>query len=154
LEALAHWLPASVLSSAAHLLVVGGEELRYEQLAFLKSAAPQARLVNEYGPTEAVVGCCVYQGLPGDLSSGGVPIGRPIASARLLVLDSDLEPLPIAVAGELFIGGAGLARGYLGLPDKTAERFVPDPFSDLSGARLYRTGDLVRWRESGNLEFL
>jgi amino acid adenylation domain-containing protein len=154
LEALAHWLPAPAAAHAARTFVIGGEELRQEHLAFLRRAAPRTRLVNEYGPTEAVVGCCVYEVPAGAVAPGTVPIGRPIAGARLLVLDSDLEPVPMAVAGELFIGGVGLARGYLGLPERTAERFVPDPFSDLPGARLYRTGDLVRWRASGNLEFL
>ena len=134
--------------------VIGGEQLREEHVAFWRQHAPDTHLINEYGPTETVVGCCVYR-VPRDQAiSGAIPIGRPIANTRLYVANRNLEPMPIGVPGELFIGGAGVARGYLNRPGLTAERFVPDPFGNEPGSRLYRTGDLARWRSDGNLECL
>ncbi len=134
--------------------VIGGEQLRPEHVDFWRRHAPETVLINEYGPTETVVGCCVYR-VPRDKPiSGLIPIGRPIANTRLYVLDGHLEPVPVGVAGELYIGGAGVARGYLRRPALTAERFIPDPFAPTPGARLYRTGDLARWRPDGNLEYL
>ena len=116
--------------------------------------APATRLINEYGPTETVVGCCVYEVQPGDPASGTVPIGRPIANTQLYVLDSDLQPVALGETGELYIGGAGVARGYWNRPELTRERFVPDPFSGQPDARLYKSGDLARYRPDGTLECL
>src|SRR5206468_10695914 len=107
---------------------------------------------NEYGPTETVVGCCKYEVSPDDPETGPVLIGRPIANTRLYVLDRHRMPVPTGEAGELYIGGAGVARGYLNQPELTAERFLANPFEP--GTRMYRTGDLVRYRADGNLEFL
>ena len=136
--------------------VVGGESLAPEDAAFWRRYAPATEIVNEYGPTETVVGCCVRRVAAGEVLSGAVPIGRPIANTRLYVLDRGLDPLPTGVAGELCVGGAGVSRGYLGRAALTAERFVPDPFGGepRSGARMYRTGDRARWLATGELEFL
>jgi amino acid adenylation domain-containing protein len=138
-------------------LVIGGEALRGESVTPWREHAPRTRLINEYGPTEATVGCCTYEVAPGDAAAGTVPIGRPIANTRLYVIGRRWQPVPPGAPGELWIGGDGLARGYLGRPGLTAERFVPDPFTGgkaSQGGRLYRTGDLVRLRPDGYLEFL
>ena len=154
LEILAQTLPAASRAHLAGALILGGEALPAESLAPWRAAAPSLRLFNEYGPTEAVVGCCVYEA-PSSLPPGWqVPIGRPIPNVRLYVLDARLEPVPAGVTGELYIAGQGLARGYLDRPAQTAERFLPDSFSALPGSRSYRTGDLVRYRPDGNLEFI
>jgi hypothetical protein len=113
------------------------------------------RLVNGYGPTEGTIVATRSVVEPGRLAMSGEPLmGQPIHNAQVYVLDREGEPAPIGVPGELYIGGMGVARGYLGRPDLTAERFVPDPFGGESGARLYRTGDRVRWLASGDLDFL
>ncbi|MFZ0769884.1 MAG: amino acid adenylation domain-containing protein [Candidatus Sulfotelmatobacter sp.] len=114
---------------------------------------PQASLFNEYGPTEATVWSSVYECEPGE-TEPTVPIGRPIANTQLYVLDQNLQPVPAGVSGELYIGGEGVARGYINRPDLTDLSFIPDPFAPESGRKLYRTGDLVRHRADGNLEFL
>jgi amino acid adenylation domain-containing protein len=111
-------------------------------------------LVNHYGPTEyTVVTTCAPVAAGTDLDSSP-PIGRPIANTQIYLLDHNLQPLPIGVPGELYIGGAGLAQGYLKRPELTAERFIPHPFSNQPGTRLYKTGDLARYLPDGNLEFL
>jgi amino acid adenylation domain-containing protein len=140
------------LPGRARALVIGGEALLAEDVAVWQEAAPETVLFNEYGPTETVVGCCVFQVPPGRWKGGPIPIGRPIANTELFILDAERQPMPIGVPGELYIGGAGLARGYLNRPELTAEKFVPHPFR--SGARLYRTGDRARLLVDGNIEFL
>jgi amino acid adenylation domain-containing protein len=108
-------------------------------------------LWNLYGPTETTVWSTLHRVRPG---GGAPPVGRPIAGTRVYVLDAGAEPVPPGVQGELLIGGAGVARGYHGRPELTAERFLPDPFSAQPGARMYRTGDRVRWLARGELEYL
>ncbi len=135
----------------ARTLVIGGEALRYSDLDLWRKQ--EVRLINEYGPTETVVGCVVYE-VTDEHGMGDVPIGKPIANTRVYVLDENADPVPVGVAGELYIGGAGLARGYLNQQALTAEKFVPDPFSQSQGERLYRTGDRVRWQANGELAFL
>ncbi|BBA33066.1 putative linear pentadecapeptide gramicidin synthetase LgrB [Methylocaldum marinum] len=154
LDALGPLLSPKALSGQARALILGGEALTMKSLAVWRTYAPETRLINEYGPTETVVGCCVYEVPPEASSSGAVPIGRPIANTQLYVLDERFRPVPIGVPGELHIGGDGVARGYLYRPELTAEKFIPHPFSRVPGARLYRTGDLARWRADGELEFL
>ena len=110
------------------------------------AACPQAQLWNLYGPTEATANATAARLTPG----GRVLIGRPVDNVRAYVLDGGGEPVPVGVPGELHLGGAQVARGYLGRPDLTAERFVPDPFGAAGGERLYRTGDRVRWLGTGS----
>ena len=148
------WRPGTTgVQQSARVLVLGGEALAAESLQSWREHAPATRLINEYGPTEATVGCCVYETRPSDPQVGPVPIGRPIANTRIYVLDRHLQQVPIGVSGELCIAGASLARGYLNRPALTAMSFVPDPFGP-PGSRLYRTGDLARWRPDGELSFL
>ncbi|HEX7334998.1 MAG TPA: amino acid adenylation domain-containing protein [Pyrinomonadaceae bacterium] len=151
-ELLAAQLPD--LTNTTHSLVIGGENLLAGTVERWRDEAPQTRLFNEYGPTETVVGCSVYEiGFETEWN-GSIPIGRPIANTQLYILDDEGEVVPLGVKGELYIGGAGVARGYLNRPDLTAERFVPDAYTGVRGARLYRTGDLARYRADGQIEFL
>ena len=129
-----------------------GEALPYEvQQRFFERL--QAELHNLYGPTEAAVDV-TYWACKRDYGNRIVPIGRPIANTQIVILDGSSQPVPIGVAGELHIGGVNLARGYLHQPDLTAEKFVPNPFSELDTDRLYRTGDLARFLPDGNVEYL
>ncbi len=138
------------------LLVLGGEGSSWELVERVAKLAAGTRILNHYGPTETTVGVVTYS-----VERGGrvpntaiVPLGRPLPGAQIYVLDAALEPTPVGVPGEVYVGGAGVARGYLGEPGPTAARFVADPFGDRPGERLYRTGDRARWLADGTLVFL
>ncbi|MFD2170023.1 amino acid adenylation domain-containing protein [Tumebacillus lipolyticus] len=159
LHLLEHQLAEHEAAGCTASFVIGGENLLAEHLQWWREHAPELRLFNEYGPTETVVGCCVYEVQAGDTLSGSIPIGRPIANTQLYVLDKHLNRVPIGAVGELYIGGAGVARGYLNRPELTAERFLANPFANEEHAgdgvadRLYKTGDLARYRADGTLEY-
>ncbi|WP_406095437.1 amino acid adenylation domain-containing protein [Streptomyces sp. NBC_01013] len=152
LEILGHQLDPAAVASLAGVVVVAGEALSGEVAGRWSAVLGAGRLVNEYGPTEASVGTCVFPVTEAE-SSQVVPIGSPLPNMTMYVLDGLLQPVPVGVAGELYVGGTGVARGYAGRADLTAERFLPDPYGP-AGARFYRTGDLVRQRVDGNVEFL
>ncbi|WP_422368096.1 amino acid adenylation domain-containing protein [Pelagibius sp.] len=144
-------LPELTGCTSIERIICSGEalspELKQETLATL----PRAELHNLYGPTEAAIDVSYWHCREDERST--VPIGRPIANIRLQILDSALNPVPVGVPGELYLSGVGLARGYLGRPDLTAERFLPDPFGP-PGSRMYRTGDLVRREAEGVIDYL
>ncbi|HEX2207709.1 MAG TPA: amino acid adenylation domain-containing protein, partial [Longimicrobium sp.] len=141
------------MAAAAHTLVIGADVLAGEPTLPWQEHAPHVRLMNEYGPTETVVGCSAYVLPTGRHRTGAVPVGRPIQNLTFYVLDAQMEPVPVGLPGELFIGGVGVARGYLDRPALSAEKFLPDPFAG-AGARMYRTGDRARWLADGNLMIL
>ena len=156
LEVLNQQLPPVDATSWVRTLVAGAEALRGDILDFWQIHTHDNIVLNEYGPTETVVGCSIYHVPAGQLIAGPVPIGLPIANTQFYVLDPYLQPVPIGVTGELYIGGAGVAWGYLNRPEQTALAFIPDPFSNEPGVRLYKTGDLVHYllESASNIEFL
>ena len=134
-------------------LLAGGDVLSSNHVRQALKQLPGCRLINGYGPTEATTFSVCYTITDPTLVESTVPIGHPIANTQVYVLDSRLQPVPVGLGGELYIGGDGLSRGYLNHPALTAERFVVNPFGR-AGTRLYRTGDLVRWRPNGTLDFI
>jgi amino acid adenylation domain-containing protein len=135
------------------LLILGGEAAATEWIGNLQLLAPRCKIVNHYGPTETTIGvttCVLERCLPRQ----SIPIGRPLPNTQIYVLDSNLNVVPIGVAGQLYVGGLSLTRGYLHRQDLTAERFIPNPFSSEPGTRLYKTGDLARYLPDGSIEFL
>ncbi|MFT3764379.1 MAG: amino acid adenylation domain-containing protein [Minicystis sp.] len=152
----------SALLSGAHperviprkLLVVGGEGSTWELVDRVEKLSPSTRVMNHYGPTETTVGVITYPVQKGERIPGLpiLPLGRPLPNSRIYVLDNHLTPTPTGVPGEIYIGGAGVARGYLGRPDLTEERFLPNPFR--SGERIYKTGDRGRVLPDGTIVFL
>ncbi|MGW7363957.1 amino acid adenylation domain-containing protein [Streptomyces sp. NPDC054841] len=153
LDLLAEQLTPGQAKELAGVLVVAGEPLRWTTVRRWRALAPDVRLINEYGPTEACVGTTTHElGAVG--GAGGIaPIGTPLPNMTVHVLDDSMRQVLPGVAGELYVGGTGVARGYAGRPDLTAERFVPAPCGP-PGSRLYRTGDLVRQLPDGEVEFL
>ncbi|MBV9110805.1 MAG: amino acid adenylation domain-containing protein, partial [Gemmatimonadetes bacterium] len=127
----------------ARRLLAGGDVLSPTHVRRVMELLPETEIVDGYGPTEATTFATTHPVTRADAEAGDIPIGRPIANTRAYVLDARLRPVPAGVPGDLYLGGPGLARGYLGVPALTAERFVPDPFG--TGERLYRTGDRARW---------
>ena len=141
-------VPASV-----RVVNLAGEALPADLVSEIYEVSEVKQVFNLYGPSEDTT-YSTYAHIPRTHDAANVSIGKPITNTQVYVLDERMEPLAIGSPGELFVGGEGLARGYLGRPALTAERFVPDPFSKREGARLYRTGDWVRWRADGTLDFI
>ncbi|MEG4197827.1 amino acid adenylation domain-containing protein [Microcoleus sp. Pol12A5] len=152
---------------SVRLTIIGGETALSASLnQWQKCVSEKVRLVNTYGPTETTIVATWCDFLSSSLPSAPsapsavknspktLPIGRPIPNARTYVLDANLQPVPIGIPGELYIGGAGISRGYINRSDLNREKFIPDIFSNVQGARLYKTGDLVRYLPDGNLEFI
>ena len=135
-------------------LLIGGDALDPKSVKTVLRNGPPQRLLNAYGPTESTTFSCWY--LVQDVAEGAtnLPIGRPISNTQIYILDSKLQPVPIGTPGELYIGGDGLARGYLNARELTEEKFIPNPFSQEQGARLYKTGDLARYLPDGNIIFI
>jgi myxalamid-type polyketide synthase MxaB len=146
------------LPSALRWVIAGGDKVLPERFAaWQQYVGGRVGFSNGYGPTEATIQAVTYEVAAGQepaCQGGAVPIGRPIRNVRAHVLGAHLQLVPIGVAGELFLGGPCVARGYVNHPELTAAKFLADPFTGEPGARLYRTGDLVRWRPDGHLEFL
>ncbi|MEU6578108.1 amino acid adenylation domain-containing protein [Streptomyces sp. NPDC046805] len=153
LDLLAGQLTPEQARNLAGVLAVGADALPSGLLDFWLDLDTDMVLLNEYGPTEASVANSTYE-IHGAAQDELVPIGKPIPNSTLYVLDERLNPVPVGVEGEIYIGGSSVVRGYLGRPALTAERFVPDPFSATLGARLYRTGDTGRWLPGGDLQFI
>jgi amino acid adenylation domain-containing protein/non-ribosomal peptide synthase protein (TIGR01720 family) len=153
LEILNQQIEPDTMPNRVNAFVLGGEALHANQIIPWLTHAPNTRLINEYGPTEAVVGCCVYEATGKRELAGDLLIGQPIANVRIYILDNQNQLLPVGIPGELCIAGAGLARGYLNRPELTSEKFIE---LDLFGKkeRIYKTGDLARWLPDGNLEYL
>ncbi|MGA9119260.1 MAG: amino acid adenylation domain-containing protein, partial [Bacteroidota bacterium] len=149
----------AVLPPMLKTMIVGGESPSAQRVSrWFDLQGNTTTFFNAYGPTEATVAATMHPVTSSAWRQGAsalpIPIGHPLANIQVYVLDEDLEPVPIGVAGEICIGGAGISRGYMYRPDLTAVHFVPDQHSGTSGARIYRTGDLARYREDGDLEFV
>lgn len=139
-------------------LILGGEAVSWELIEKIQKIAPNCVIFNHYGPTEATIGVTAFK-IPNPTNQlerpqGTVPLGYPLANTEIYLLDEDLQPVPMYVPGEVYIGGHGVARNYLHQPELTAQKFIPNPFSTQPGARLYQTGDLARYLSDGSIQFL
>ncbi len=151
---IAEWASSRTDPPPVELYVFGGEAMPKASYDLIRQTLQPDRLINGYGPTETVVTPLIWKtDATGSFDCAYAPIGRPVGNRTIYVLDTAMQPVPFGVVGELYIGGYGLARGYLGRTGLTAERFVADPL-DQTGGRLYRTGDLVRWLDDGNIEYI
>ncbi|MBW4507961.1 MAG: amino acid adenylation domain-containing protein [Scytonematopsis contorta HA4267-MV1] len=135
-------------------LLAGGDVLSSPHVEKVIQCLPECQLINGYGPTENTTFTCCYLVVQSKVKGASVPIGRPISNTQVYILDKHLQPLPIGVPGEIYIGGDGLARGYFNRPELTKEKFILNPFGDGKSQRLYKTGDIARYRSDGNIEFL
>ncbi|MBZ0306535.1 MAG: non-ribosomal peptide synthetase, partial [Anaerolineae bacterium] len=148
-----HMIDENDMPASVRLVIFGGERAAPEMLArWRQKYGLEVTVINGYGPTETTIASTFYTIPPGRDWSGEVPIGRPVANTRIYIVDKAMQPVPIGVPGELYIGGVGVTRGYLNRPELTDERFLPDPFRP--GGRIYKTGDLCRYLPDGNMEFL
>ncbi|WP_017654082.1 non-ribosomal peptide synthetase [Fortiea contorta] len=150
-------MPQISWTENVRLLIVGSDRVPLEKfITWQQQVGKNVSWRNAYGPTEATITATVYgsQLSIGQETAAALFIGRPIANTQIYILDQNLQPVPIGVTGELHIGGDGLARGYLHRPELTAEKFIPDPFSNQPNARLYKTGDLARYKSDGTIEFI
>ena len=155
LPALYHRLSADPWNPALRRLLVGVEPIAQQLLHDIATRLPGLRIINGYGPTEATICATLYEvaSPPYPSSRVNTPIGRPVANTQIYILDEYLQPVPIGVSGELYIGGVGLGRGYLNRPELTQQKFIANPFPSPPGSRLYKTGDLARYLPDGNIEF-
>jgi amino acid adenylation domain-containing protein len=148
----------NILNNKISCLVVGGENiLKEDVIALFNSSSSINSIFNEYGPTETTVGCCAFKIKQLEhLTQISIPIGRPIHNTQIYILDPNLNQVPIGTIGEICVGGGGVARGYIGKPDLTSEKFIANPYASKEeiGNRLYRTGDLGRYLSDGNIEFI
>ncbi|HVM89004.1 MAG TPA: amino acid adenylation domain-containing protein [Puia sp.] len=143
------------LENITKRLVLGGEALHWGHIKYITEEGSSVEIVNEYGPTEATVGCCIYSFNTGSADKmDSIPIGKPLDNVDLYIVDLNNQLVAAGEVGELCIGGPQLARGYLNNPELTAEKFVTNPFSSVPGAKMYKTGDIVRLLADGNIEYL
>src|SRR5205085_3901268 len=151
------WASGRHLPAGLRLLITGAERPALEKLSQLQQrSAPTLRLINSYGPTETTVTATSFEWSRAETALhefNSLPIGRPIANVHVYIFDKQLRPIPIRARGELYISGAGVARGYLNAAAETAEKFIPHPFATTPGQRLYRTGDFARHLATGDIEF-